>query len=368
MRGGVFQRNKTWTYYFDGPPRADGKRRQISKGGFRTKKEAQDALRRAIGEVEATGRVPDRRITVGEFLDRWFASESPSMSPATRSFDELAIRVHLKPLFGGTRLSSLSTEQIQRGWGDYAASPASIRKFHGTLRRALTRAEEWGMISRSPAAGVRLPHQVRPEPTQIDEETIGRVLEAVKGRALWVPIALIATTGMRRGEALGLRWSDVDLDRQTISISQTYGKHGFGTPKTQRSRRQIRIGDMTTKVLAEELDRQKVEAPYLSTDGGPWNPHDLVCPTAEGKPRDPDTFSRMFKEAVRRAGLAPCGVHDLRHAHASMLLRDGVDLKVISERLGHSSIAITGDVYAHVVGDMQDSAAAASDEWLREAL
>ncbi|RIK11188.1 MAG: hypothetical protein DCC49_01185 [Acidobacteria bacterium] len=368
MRGGVFQRNKTWTYYFDGPPRDDGKRRQISKGGFRTKKEAQDALRRAIGEVETTGRVPDRRITVGEFLDRWFESESPSMSPATRSFDELAIRVHLKPLFGGVRLSSLSTEAIQRAWNDYGASPASIRKFHGTLRRALGRAEDWGMISRSPATGVRLPHHVPPEPIQMNEETIGKVLEAVRSKAIWVPIALIATTGIRRGEALGLRWSDVDLDRQRISISQTYGKHGFGTPKTQRSRRQIRIGDLTTKVLSAEYERQLGEARFLSTDGGPWNPHNLVCPTAEGRPRDPDTFSRMFKDAISQAGLPPITVHELRHAHASMLLRDGVDLKVISERLGHSSVAITGDVYAHVVGDMQDSAAAASDEWLRSAL
>lgn len=368
MRGGVFQRNKTWTYYFDGPPRPDGKRRQISKGGFRTRKEAQEALRVAIGEVEATGRAPDRRMTVGEFLDRWYESEAPSVSQASKAFDELAIRVHLKPLFGGARLSSLSTEQIQRAWSSYEASPATIRKLHGTLRRALRRAEEWGLISRSPAQGVHLPRHERPEPPRINEETIGEVLDAVKGKSIWVPIVLIAATGMRRGEALGLRWSDVDLDRQTISISQTYGKHGFGTPKTLRSRRQIRIGDMTTKVLAEELDRQKAEAPYLSTDGDHWNPHGLVCPTFEGRPRDPDTFSRMFKDAIRQAGLVSISVHDLRHAHASMLLRDGVDLKVISERLGHSSIAITGDVYAHVVGDMQDSAATASDEWLREAL
>ncbi|HEX2029700.1 MAG TPA: site-specific integrase, partial [Nitriliruptorales bacterium] len=165
-------------------------------------------------------------------------------------------------------------------------------------------------------------------------------------------------TGMRRGEVLGMRWIDVNLEAGRLAVRQAYvsidGRAQFSEPKTRRSRRTIDLDERTVAALRTWQEHQDAERREWA---GAWQDHGLVFTRENGAPIDPDTFSKAFVRHARQAGLPPIRVHDLRHTHASLLLATGVNPKVASERLGHHSTAFTLDVYSHVVPGMQSEAA-----------
>lgn len=203
----------------------------------------------------------------------------------------------------------------------------------------------------------------------LDETSTARLLKAAEGKDLHLPILLAVTTGMRRGEILGVRWQDLDLDAATLSVrqslEQTKGRLAPKQPKTQKGRRVVALLPMTV----EALRRHRVEqAKYKLFFGPDYRDHDLVCARTDGSPWPPDSFTSSFSDFVRKAKLQVVRFHDLRHTHATQLLRQGIHPKVVSERLGHSTVGITLDVYSHVLPDMQEEAARRLDAALRLAM
>lgn len=197
-------------------------------------------------------------------------------------------------------------------------------------------------------------------------EQVDRLLEAAKGTYLYVPILLAVATGMRRGELLALRWADCDLAGGTISVcrslEQTKAGLSFKEPKTARSRRVVAL----PAFAVEALRRHRVEQMEQRLRVGPaWQDYDLVCCREDGTPIRPDSITVLYKAILRRAGLPPVRFHDLRHTHATLLLGQGVHPKVVSERLGHSQIAVTMDLYSDVTLPMQQEAVRKLDALLR---
>ena len=196
------------------------------------------------------------------------------------------------------------------------------------------------------------------------------MIERTKGTALYMPILLAVTTGMRRGEVLAVRWSDIDLDSGILSVTRTleksrYGGLNFKQPKTQKSRRTISLPAITVEAL--RLHRVEQAELMLSLGAG-WNEDGLVCMRDAGDPINPDTLTSNYKNLARRLDLPSPRFHDLRHTHATQLLKAGIHPKIAQERLGHATIAVTLDLYSHIMPGMQEDAAMKVDRVLKTAL
>jgi integrase len=203
----------------------------------------------------------------------------------------------------------------------------------------------------------------------LDDTQTTALLKSLKASRLYLPVALAVSTGMRRGELLALRWAEVDLDKAQISVNrsleQTKAGLTFKTPKTERSRRRIALPKVIVKLLRAHKASQAAEKLRL---GPIYQDRGFVCARPDGTPWPPDTFSTLFAAHIRRHKLPPVRFHDLRHTHATQLLKQGVHPKIVSERLGHSNISITLDTYSHVLPGMQEQAVAAIDTVLAAAI
>jgi integrase len=203
----------------------------------------------------------------------------------------------------------------------------------------------------------------------LDEAATAKLLRAASDSRLSLPILLAVTTGLRRGEILGLRWKDVDFQNSSLavrqSLEQTRDGLTFKQPKTAKGRRVVALPTLAV----EGLKRHKLKQVTTKLAfGAAYQDHDLVCARDDGTPWPPDTFSSAFVGLIRREEVQTVRFHDLRHTHATQLLRQGVHPKVVSERLGHATVGITLDVYSHVLPGMQAEAASRTDAALRAAL
>jgi len=226
------------------------------------------------------------------------------------------------------------------------------------LRKALADAERLELIDRNPAARAKAPTGERTEAPTWTAEQVSRFLESVSDDPLYALWVVLATTGVRRGEALGLRWSDVDLDRGTLSVAQTITTVGHriivSPPKSDRIRRRLGLDADTVRVLRAQREAQERDRALLGAD-----PAVLVFSNEDGDPLHPDSVTNRFQTLMRRSGLPPLrGPHDLRHTWASLALAAGVHPKVVSDRLGHSTISITIDTYSHAIPSLDANAAA----------
>lgn len=236
------------------------------------------------------------------------------------------------------------------------------------LREALNRAVKWQLLIRNPADAVEPPKPPRREMRALTEAETAWLLEVAAGTRFHLPVLLAVTSGMRRGEFLGLRWSDVDLMKGTAvvrrSVEQTNAGIQFKSPKGRKGR-PIVLPPITLEALREH--RQ------LQTDGkkafaAAYQDDDLICAREDGSLWRPDTFTADFARLAKKAGLKDLRLHDLRHSHATQLRVNGVHPKVVSERLGHSTVGITLDIYSHVLPGLQEDAAQKTDASLRRAI
>jgi integrase len=237
---------------------------------------------------------------------------------------------------------------------------------HVILGGALHEAERLMLIKRNPVKFVRAPRPINREMIALDETGASRLLSLAKGTRLNVPIVLALTCGLRRGEILGLRWQDVDLDKSRLVVRKVLARYGatlvMKEPKTRSSIRSIALPQLAK---AELRAHRVAQIAARLAAGLPTSPDDLVCPTHDGSPWHPASFSDAWNGLVRRHSQVPrLRFHDLRHTHATLLLRANVPAKVVSERLGHSSVGVTLDVYSHVLPDMQEDAASRLDQAL----
>jgi integrase len=353
------RRQGGWAYRADlGPDPATGRRRQTSRQGFRTKRAAEAALDEVLASVRSGTVATRSSVTLREFLEDWLTTQRQRLQPTTLAAYATTIRRICDGL-GHVKLQALTPLQIEGFYADLAdrgaqsgapLSPKTIRNTHTVLRKALADAERLGLTGRNPASAARPPAPDRREYVTWSGEELREFFETIGDDRLRAAYVLIATTGMRRGEALGLWWRDVDLDARELAVVQTLTTIDYGmiftTPKTPRSRRVIYLDEGTVGELRRHRRRQREE--QLAA-GPAWDgSHGLVFTDELGQPVHPDRFGRNFTRLVERLGLPKIRLHDLRHTYATLALKAGVHPKIVSERLGHATVGITLDLYSHV--------------------
>ena len=290
------------------------------------------------------------------------------MRPSTLYSYQVVVE-RIKTGLGHAKIQSLTPLQIEQFYASLIAdggtrgqglSAKTVRNPHVVLRKALSDAERLEVVVRNAAAAARPPIAARPESATWSSEQLREFLDFLKDDRLHTAFVLLATTGMRRGEVLGLRWQDVDFDGRDLAVANSLTTAGprrvvAGPPKTPRSRRQIYLDDGTLRELREHRSRQNAER--LAT-GPAWNANeDYVFTNELGEPIHPDSFSQIFRKRVHEAGLPPIRLHDLRHSYATLALKAGVHPKVVSERLGHATVGVTLDLYSHVTPSIARDAA-----------
>jgi integrase len=309
-------------------------------------------------------------LELGAYLADWLAHVRTRVRPTTYEGYEVLVRLHIAPSLGQLLLADVRPLHLQRLYGALLAgeggrplSGGTVLNAHLVLTQALGQAVRWGLIGTNPAAGAQPPRPRRAELAAVDAALADRILEAASGSRIELAVALALSTGMRRGEILALRWSDLDAARETAHVRRTVQPTSAGLvftePKTRRSRRAVAL----PRFLGRFFDRQReAQAARRAKVGAAWREHDLLVDGHLGAPMNPDTFSAAWRKLVREHGLPHVRFHDLRHAHATLMLLKGVHPKIVSERLGHASIGITLDTYSHVLPSMQQEAAEAADE------
>jgi integrase len=368
-RGSVFKRSGGWGYKLDtGFHPETGRRRQQFKQGFRTKREAENALTEAQKTVIDGTVVSSSNVRLDAYLDEWLASQENRLRPSTHHSYEMAA-ARLKRHLGRYKLQALTPLQIEKFYADLldhghrsgeGLSAKTVKNTHVVLRKAIADAERLGLVPRNAAAAARGPTVHRPELSTWSSDQLKTFTKAAQESRMRNAFTILASTGMRRGEALGLRWSDVDFDSSQLAIVQTVstvnGKVVVGQPKTSGSRRTVYVHDTTIRALRQQ---RQLQAEERLAAGPAWDAsNDLVFRNLTGGPVNPDWFSRHFDQLVAEAGVPRIRLHDLRHTNATLSLKAGVHPKVVSERLGHSTIAITLDLYSHVTPGISRDAAA----------
>jgi integrase len=369
QRGFTKKRGATWTaYYHTG---GGQHRRQHSRGGFRTKNDALRFLNNTIVSIQKGEHVEATKLTVGEYLlDRWLPLMKHTIRPSTWDGYKRTLEQHVIPTLGHLQLQRLSVDHLDRLYGELVThgrrdgrgglAPKTVRSIHSALHKALRDAERKHLVQRNVAQAADPP---RTHAREMHTWTGGQVrafLDGMRLHDLYAAYLLAATTGMRRGEVLGVRWRDIDFDATPprLSVTQTVlsinYQLSFGALKTKRGRRSIALDPTTVRTLKEHGVRQDAER-ALVEDG--YHDHGLVFARPDGSPVHPDHFSQTFDRAVVRLGLPKIRLHDLRHTHATLGLAAHVPAKVMSDRLGHATVAFTQDVYMHAIPQLEGDAA-----------
>jgi integrase len=328
-----------------------------------TQAEVVEKLNKLKQERDQGLQVPDRRLTVGTWLDRWLdESARPRVKPSTYKSYVLHVEKHLKPHIQREQLTALSASSVRRmlkAHTEAGMAPASVRRILAVLRRALEVARQDGLVARNVAALVDGPRVEHREVVPYSVEQARLVVEAVKADRLGPLFTLIITTGLRSGEARGLSWSDLDLDAATLTVRKTAHRDGkdwsFDSPKSERSRRTVALPPLTVNRLREFRTAQSIERIAM---GPAWKDrHDLVFTSMRGAPLDDTFILKRFKKIVAEAGLPVKNIHALRHSYASYLIFEGLNIREVMEALGHSQISITMNTYAHILPNARRAAA-----------
>lgn len=361
----------TWSYSASaGSSAGSGKRQQLRKSGFTTKKAAQNALA-AARTLATAGRLPtDTKLTVAQFLTTWLQrKEEDGLRPSTLAMYRSFVTNDLIPAMGKTKLVELTRHQVDafvRGLPSEARGPATVRRVHATLSSAMSTAMRLGLIETNPATNVQLPQVKKFRAAMWEPEEAAQFLAAVAQLRLAPLFHMAVHTGMRRGELCGIRWEDVSFTERElvvrVQLTSIGGKVSEGAIKTDSGQdRRVSLDDslmdtLTTWKLRQDGEREKWGPAY--EDSG------RVFTYENGRQLRPDLVSQVFGRVVKESKLTRIRFHDLRHLHASLLIAAKVPLAIVSKRLGHSTIAITADLYGHMLRDANREAAEAAASML----
>jgi integrase len=344
------------------------KRREVSG---RTQAEVRAKLRDIQERLEAGSPVKDAVMTVGAWLEDWTTKSLPASDRKQATIDlyTMIARNHLAPKLGSVTLDRLRPSDVEAlivGKRRSGLSASTVRTIYTVLRAALDIAVRDGLIRRNAAEAVKRPGIERKDAAFLTANQAEALLDVLRGDRLEALYRVMLATGLRRGEALALHWSDLDLDAATLrvrwTLSRTSNGLQLGEPKTEKSRRSVPLPHAAVNTLREHRKHQFKE----QLAAGPlWQKTGLVFTTEIGTPLEPRNVLRRFEALAARAGLQGVHLHTLRHSAASFLLAAGTHTKVVQEHLGHSSYAITADIYSHVAPVQQREAAQRLDEALR---
>lgn len=331
-----------------------------------TRSQVLEEAKRFKMQLDAGGFAPvTRDSTVGQWLDSWLETYvRPRREPKTTEFYEAYIRLHLKPAFGKVPLRKLTVQHVQRLMNEKSAeglSPSFVRGLRATLRAALNQAWKEGLVEQNIAARVTSPKMEQRDPDFLRPDEVGPFLEAAKGHTLENLFRFGIATGVRIGEASGLRWCDVDFLSENVAITKqlqrVQGKLVLKDLKSKSSRR-------TTPLVGIALDALRSEK-AVQVLAGFDNPEGLVFLNSEGRPLDPKYVDSHLKATLEKAGLRRLSFHKLRHTAATLMVAAGVELHQVKQQLGHSQISLTANLYAQGVSEAQRRAANVLDGVLK---
>lgn len=366
-----------WYVVVDVGTDASGRRRQKWHGGVRTRKDAEVALAKLVDDLHTGSYVMPDRLTFSDWIrDSWLPMTEMRVKPSTFHSYRRNLEIHVLPVLG-TRpiqqltplmLNALYSKLQAEGSGNDVLSTKTVRYIHTTIHKALEDAVDAGVVVKNVAERAKPPRPSRRATGKVgswESHELAQFLESVSDERLAAVWRLAAMTGMRRGEILGLRRADIDLDAARLSVRQAVVAVAYevieSTPKSHNAR-VIDLDRETVELLRTYRQRQLAEQAEWRAD---YEDRDLVTAKENGTAIHPHSFSQTFERLVRRAGIRAIRLHDLRHTHATMALKAGVPVKVVSERLGHESPAFTLKQYAHVIPGMQAAAAAAVADLIR---
>ena len=360
----------------------DGKRVRKTVSA-KTAAEVRKKLREMRTKIDAGLPVDDENITVDDLLDRWFKDvmRHQVASPALTNYEGVA-KVHIRPTLGKKKVSKVKPAEIDALLSaklDSGLSVSTVRRIRSVLAQALTQAQRWEMVGRNAASLSRPPRATRSEGRSLSPEQVGRLVRAMDGDRLAGLFLTMLGTGLRRGEALGLKWNDLDLEHAILTVRKQLrrepgrvdpvsGKRSGAAlvlvdPKTSSSKRTVPLSAWVVDALKAHKNRQAAERRVVGTA---WKDTGFVFTSTIGTPVDPRNASQAFADLAKDAGLGVWHIHELRHSAASTSLAQGVPVEVVSVFLGHSSIGMTVDTYGHIGDAEVRTAADAMDAALGE--
>ncbi|HDR8505479.1 TPA: site-specific integrase [Bacillus cereus] len=360
---------KKWYFTLTHGKKEDGKPKQFKKRGFKTKQEAHKAMLELEQSLTLGTYIQPNKILYKEYLlERFLEDKMTKVKKQTLNTYRWIVEKHIIPAIGDVELTKLDPMIIQGLYNkltkEQALSDENIQKVHTLINDSLKKAERWGLIARNPAALVDRPKAEKKEITVWDVEEVRQFLKyAKKSGRYYIAFLLALTTGMRQGEILGLRWKDVDFESGCVRITQTLssdGKDLLPYTKTKSGSRTIDLPEATVTALKTHWlfirgEREK-KCSYKNLD--------LVVCTEFGTPTHKSNIRRVFKSIIKKADIPKIRFHDMRHTHATLLLLQGVNPKIVSERLGHADVRITLDTYSHLLPSMQKDTAIKFGEML----
>ncbi|MBI2850692.1 MAG: site-specific integrase [Chloroflexi bacterium] len=372
MRGHIVKRGKdSYSIVLSlGADPVTGKRKRQWVSVKGDSKTAQKRLTELLRQLDTGTFVKPDKTSLGDYFERWLEDYArANLSPRTAQGYAQIFHTYAIPALGHLTLTQLRPQHLQNYYSERlndGLSAMTVMHHAMVIHKALQTAVKWGLLNHNLADAVELPRPKRTEMQIWDEHEMATFLEAAQPHPLYPLFYISLFTGMRRSEVLGLRWSDVDLMLGQVSVNRALhvlkgGQVFFSSPKTAKGRRTIALPPSATLLLKRHWEKQVSERLLVGSRVASDSP---VFSDINGDPLRPDTVTHAWTKLVRQTGLKYIRLHDARHTHASLLLKQGVHPKVAQERLGHATISTTLDIYSHVAPGMQEAAAVRFDEAL----
>ncbi|MAU97254.1 MAG: site-specific integrase [Fulvimarina sp.] len=379
MKGSIRERSPgKWAIILDVPDPETGKRRRKWHSFAGTKRQAQEECARLVSLIRHGGYTEPTKTTLASYLDRWLRHVKTGVSPKTHERYAEICRKNIAPLIGEVTLSKLKAERIDAAWSQALASgrrdgkgglsPRTVHHMRRVLIKALNQAVTWEMIAKNPAMASKPPKIERKQMGAYGATTTAELLEAVRPTRIFVPVLLAVLCGLRRGEIVALRWRNVDLDRRAIAVVET-AEQIAGVVRLKETKSGLSRVVSLSSTLVEELRAHRVrQAEEQLRLGLRLDEDAFVYAQVDGRIVQPRSLTHEWSRITGKLALPRIRFHDLRHSHATQMLAAGVHPKIAQERLGHSTIAITLDLYSHVMPGMQEDAAEQVDAAIRRAV
>jgi integrase len=364
MRGHLKARGEnSWAIVLDVRDPQTGKRRRRWHNFRGTKREAETERARLITEIEKGTAAEPGRLTVAAFLERWLEYVKPHVSNKTHERYAGLIRANIIPAIGTVRLSKLQPIMISAAYSAALArlSPRSVQHMHRVLSQSLKQATRWRLLPRNPCDDCDPPRIERRDMKVWDVETISTALELSRSWRVHIPVVLATLCGVRRGEIAALKWRHVDLDRAQLSVTETAEQTKAGVRYKSPKNGKGRTVALPAIVVSELRAHRLRQAQDLLQLGVRLNDETFICAREDGEALQPNSIGHAWDRFLASTKLPRIRFHDLRHSHATIMLKSNIHPKIVSERLGHSRVALTMDTYSHVIPGMQEGAAAAID-------